>query len=273
MQQLKRNGIALFYEEAGKGAPPILLVHSLAGDHTFMTPQFEHFRCTHRVVSVDLRGHGQSEKPQQEYTITGFADDLAWLCQELGLYKPGVIGHSMGGTIVLDLAARYPDVPAAIVTLDATIIPPAGTDAWLQPVTQGLRTPAYREVLRQFMELNFAPTDDPQRKARILDQMASAPQHVVASAWEGMLAWDSATAAAACKVPVLYIDTGTPNADLLRFHELCPQLVTGKTVGSGHFLELEVPEQVNAMIDRFLAITLSPSTAPVQTEATAQTAQ
>ena len=177
MQQLKRDGIALCYEEAGKGAPPILLVHGLAGDHTFMTPQFEHFRRTHRVVSVDLRGHGQSEKPQQEYTIAGFADDLAWLCRELGLYKPVLIGHSLGGMIVLDLAARYPDVPVAIVALDATIVPPAGTEAWLQPVTQGLRTPAYREVLRQFMELNFAPTDDPQRKARLVDQMASAPQH------------------------------------------------------------------------------------------------
>ena len=74
MQQLKRNGIALFYEEAGKGAPPIVLVHGLAGDHTFMTPQFEHFRRTHRVVSVDLRGHGQSEQPQQEYAIAGFAE-------------------------------------------------------------------------------------------------------------------------------------------------------------------------------------------------------
>ena len=74
MQQLKRNGIALFYEEAGKGAPPILLVHGLAGDHTLMTPQFEHFGRTHRVVSVDLRGHGQSDKPQQEYTIAGFAE-------------------------------------------------------------------------------------------------------------------------------------------------------------------------------------------------------
>ena len=72
---------------------------------------------------------------------------------------------------------------------------------------------------------------------------------------------------------MLYIDTGTPNADLQRFHELCPQLVTGKTVGSGHFLELEVPEQVNAMIDRFLAITLSALPATVQVGAASQTAQ
>jgi pimeloyl-ACP methyl ester carboxylesterase len=273
MQQLKRDGIALFYEEAGKGAPPVLLVHGLAGDHTFMTPQFEYFRRSHRVVSVDLRGHGQSEQPPQEYTIAGFADDLAWLCRELGVYKPVLIGHSLGGMIVLDLAARYPDVPAAMVALDATIVPPPGTDAWLQPVTQGLRTPAYREVLRQFLELSFAPTDDPQRKARLVDQMVSAPQHVVVSTWDGMFAWDSTSAAATCKVPALYIDTGTPNADLQRFGELCPQLVIGKTVGSGHFLELEVPEQVNAMIERFLAITLLAAPAAVQMGAASQTAQ
>jgi len=128
-------------------------------------------------------------------------------------------------------------------------------------------------VLRQFLELNFAPTDDPQRKARLVDQMASAPQQVVVSTWDGMFAWDSASAAAACNVPALYLDTGTPNADLQRFHELCPQLVIGKTVGSGHFLELEVPEQVHAMIDRFLAITLSPSATIIQAGAASQTAQ
>jgi pimeloyl-ACP methyl ester carboxylesterase len=88
-----------------------------------------------------------------------------------------------------------------------------------------------------------------------------------------MFAWDSASAVAACKVPVLYIDTGTPNADLQRFGELCPQLVIGKIVGSGHFLELEVPEQVNAMIERFLAITLSAAPATVQVGVASQPVQ
>jgi pimeloyl-ACP methyl ester carboxylesterase len=222
---------------------------------------------------VDLGGHGQSEQPQQEYTIAGFADDLAWLCGELGLYKPVLIGHSLGGMIALDIAARYPDLPAAVVALDATIVPPAGTEAWLQPVTQGLRTPAYREVLRQFMEHNFSSAENQMRKVRLLDQMTAAPQHVVVSAWEGMFAWDSAAAAAACKVPVLYIDAGTPNVDMLRFQELCPQLIMGKTVGSGHFLELEVPEQVNAMIDRFLVITFSPAPPSRPAGAASQMAQ
>ena len=127
----------------------------------------------------------------------------------------------------------------------------------MRPFIESLRTPAYPEELRRFFSGFFLPTDDPERKAHILAQAPSTPQHVVASTWEnGFFAYDSAAAAAACRVPVLYIDAGTPNTDLSRFGELCPRLVTGKTVGSGHFVQLEVPEQVNAMIERFLAVAL-----------------
>ena len=58
-----------------------------------------------------------------------------------------------------------------------------------------------------------------------------------------------------CKLPILYIeDDGGCYSDLARFSELCPQLIVGKVVGSGHFPTLEVPEQVNAMIQRFIAV-------------------
>ena len=128
----------------------------------------------------------------------------------------------------------------------------------MRPFIESLRTQAYPQELRRFFSSFFLPTDDdPERKARILAQVLSTPQHVVASAWEKCyFAYDTAAAAAACWVPVLYIDAGTPNTDLSRFGELCPSLVTGKTVGAGHFLQLEVPDQVNAMIERFLAVAL-----------------
>jgi predicted ATPase len=66
------------------------------------------------------------------------------------------------------------------------------------------------------------------------------------------MAHDQARAAAACRMPMLHI-TSLPWADVAPLRALCPQLVTGQTVGAGHFHQLEVPEQVNAMIDRFLA--------------------
>ncbi len=65
-------------------------------------------RRGHSVMALDLRGHGRSDKPDQQYTMRVFADDVAWLCAELELTKPILIGHSMGGIISFDLAARYP---------------------------------------------------------------------------------------------------------------------------------------------------------------------
>ena len=81
MTTLRRDGVALFFEEAKGAKRPILLVHGWWCDHSFFAPQFEHFaRAGHRVVTVDLRGHGESDKPHESYTMQRFADDLAFLC-------------------------------------------------------------------------------------------------------------------------------------------------------------------------------------------------
>lgn len=255
MQKLYRDGVGLAYEEAGSGGPPLLLVHGFGGDHTHLAPQFEYFRRNHRVVAVDRRGHGQSDKPEQAYTIAGFADDLAWLCRELGLYQPVIVAHSMGA-IGLELAARFPDLPAGLVILDAPFLPPPPVLDSFRQMLEGLRSPAYREVLRQVADtIIFLPTDDRERKARLVAAMSNTPQHVLVSSWENFIAHDTAAAAAACQVPLLHIGSVFP-ADLTRFKELCPQLVNGQTVGAGHFHQLEVPEQVNEMIERFLAVSL-----------------
>ncbi len=256
MQTLNRDGVNLAYREAGSGAPPLLLVHGFCGDHTHLSPQFDYFRRNHRVVAVDRRGHGHSDKPEQAYTIEGFADDLAWLCRELGLYKPVVVVHSMGA-IGLELAARFPDLPAAVILLDVPFSPPPEMQAGFQQLLAGLRSAAYRQVLHQTADnLIFLPTDNQQQKASLVAAMANVPQQVMVSTWENFLAHNTEAAAAKCRVPVLHLHSIFP-ANLARLRELCPQLVTGQTVGAGHFLQLEVPEQVNAMIDRFLKISLN----------------
>lgn len=256
MQKLTRDGVALAYQEAGQGDPPLLLVHCWTCNHTFLAPQADYFSQRHRVISVDLRGHGQSDKPQQAYTVAGFADDLVWLCGQLGVTKPVVIGHSMGGNVALGLAARYPDFPAAIVMLDSCIVPAPALVAPLQHFSEAFRGPDFREASRQLIESVCLPTDDAERKARLIDVQTSAPQHVMSSAFDGhIIDWDGAAAASACRVPALYIGAASPVSDVPRLRELCPQLVVGQTVGAGHFNNQEVPEQVNAMIERFLAIT------------------
>ncbi len=261
MRWLERDGVKLFYEEAPGDDPPVLLVHGWCCDHTYFAPQFEHFASSgSRVVSVDLRGHGHSDKPERGYTMQAFADDLAWLCEEIGLERPVVIGHSMGGIVAFDLASRYPALPAAVVMLDAAVVLPSGAHAAVTHFLEELRDPDYREAQREYVaNALFLPTDDQKRKERIIDDMSAAPQHVMVSAMEGLRDYDPAAVAGELAVPTLYVaaDELQPRADMARVHELCPQLLDGKTVGSGHFCQLEVPEQVNAMITRFLAVALA----------------
>jgi len=250
---LTREGVKLGYTESGSGSPPVVLVHGWTCDHTYFGPQQEYLSKRHRVVAVDLRGHGSSDKPDGGYPISGFADDVAWVSRELGLKKPIVIGHSMGGMTALELAVRHPDLPGAIVVCDSPMAMPAALAENLGGLTAQLRTPNWRPVHRGFIsDALFLPTDDPKRKEKILADMTSAPDHVTLGCWEGIVTSDMDGDLRKVKVPFLYLAAAPPLADLAKLSELCPHVVIGQTVGAGHFHQLEVPEQVNSMIGRFL---------------------
>ena len=74
--KLARDGIQLSFDIAGAGPPEFLFVHGLGGDRTHFTPQMEYFARQGRALTAELRGHGESDKPQQSYSIEGFAEDL-----------------------------------------------------------------------------------------------------------------------------------------------------------------------------------------------------
>jgi pimeloyl-ACP methyl ester carboxylesterase len=110
MEHLVRDGVNLYYTDQGAGDPPLLFVHGWCCNSSHFQPQVDFFSRDHRCIAVDLRGHGESDKPEQDYTMAVFADDLAWLCAQLGVQRPVVIGHSMGGVVALALAQRHPNI-------------------------------------------------------------------------------------------------------------------------------------------------------------------
>jgi len=186
------------------------------------------------------------------------------MCNVLEVRKPIVIGHSLGGVIALKLAAQSPELVSAIVMVDpAPIIPAPGVREQLGQVVEALHGEGYREAQRALIEgALFLPTDDTDLKARVVEEMGSAPQHVMASTFAHINAWDGEPAVRALGVPALVILAGEGFSDMARVRELSPDLVVGRTVGAGHFHQLLVPEQVNAMIERFLALCPAPSQLP-----------
>lgn len=255
MEFIVRDGVRLAYSEAGRGDPPILLVHGMQCDHTHMLPLFEHLAQRHRVVSIDLRGHGQSDKPAGDYSNRTFNDDIAFLCSALGLVRPVAIGHSFGGSTLLALAVRNPDLLGGIVLLDSGVRGLAAKAAELGTAHGTAAASGNEQQSSNFLASRlFGPNDPGDLKARILDQMGSVPKHVVEPMRETVLGFDAATAAHACTLPSLFILADNPFTDAETVASLGANWRIGKVVGAGHFLQLVVPDQVNAMIDRFIQL-------------------
>ncbi len=102
-----------------------VLVHGLASNARIWDGVAEHLTAAgHPVVSVDLRGHGRSSKPDGPYDVPAVAEDLAALVAALGLDRPVAAGQSWGGNVVLELAARRPTLLRGIVCVDG---------GWLEP--------------------------------------------------------------------------------------------------------------------------------------------
>ena len=234
-----------------------MLIHGIACHRGFMAPQARFLRARHRVVSIDLRGHGDSDAPRQRYTIEALADDVGWLCDQRELERVVAVGHSLGGLVALELAAARPDLIGGVVLIDSVLLAGEGRAEIVAGLVSGLDGPDSDRVLGDYFRRFFGPHDDPAVCDWILDQAVRTPAHVISSIWEeASSSWDDAGALTRCRAPLLYLDAGTPNADLERAVGLKPSIALGRTVGSGHFSQLICPQQVNAMLERFLAVGL-----------------
>jgi pimeloyl-ACP methyl ester carboxylesterase len=108
MPKIRANNITMNYDQQGTGEPLVLIPY-LAADYAcyaFQVAEYsKHFTC----ISVDLRGTGESDKPDGTYSTELFADDVAAFMQALGLGKAHVSGLSLGAATGMWLAAKYPD--------------------------------------------------------------------------------------------------------------------------------------------------------------------
>jgi pimeloyl-ACP methyl ester carboxylesterase len=252
------GGGRMAWEERGAGDPPVVLLHGWCCDRAFLAPQQAFLAATQRVIAVDLPGHGESDAPTRGYGVAALAADVGHLLDHLGLQRPVLVGHSLGGAIAVELGIARPAQVSAAVVLDTTIGPAAETRAAWTELVEALAGPDYRAAARAAIErLYFLPSDDPARRERIVAAMTAVPQHVMRDGLAGIAAWDSERAVAALRIPLLHVARSLGGTDHDHLRQLCPAAFAGRVVGSGHFIPLEVPDQVNAMIARFLALALS----------------
>ena len=117
--KIPANGINIHYTRTGGDKPPVVLAHGFSDDGLCWTPVAEILAEDYDVIMVDARGHGRSDAPEQGYSPTNMATDLADVITSLSLHKPPVLGHSMGGATTFVLAGTYPELSGAILIEDS----------------------------------------------------------------------------------------------------------------------------------------------------------
>ena len=132
MPTVQTNDIETYYERAGDG-PPMVLAHGAGFDHRWWEPQVEALREDYELIRYDLRGHGRtrSSGDWHQYEMGLYALDLHRLVGRLGLDRPIVVGHSLGGMFLPTFAARYPESLRGMVLADAQVTPGEGVREWL----------------------------------------------------------------------------------------------------------------------------------------------
>ncbi|MDX2154117.1 MAG: alpha/beta hydrolase [Bryobacteraceae bacterium] len=129
------NGIRMHYwRAAAPGKVPLVLAHGSSDDGLCWTNLAKELEGAYDIIMIDARGHGLSDPPKPGDPTDVQADDLAGLIRELKLDRPIVMGHSMGSYAAAAFAAKYPDVPRAVVLEDPNLAnrpmtPPPGAPA------------------------------------------------------------------------------------------------------------------------------------------------
>ena len=115
------NGLHLYYETYGSGAPLVLLHGGMLTIDLNFASLIPTLAQTHTVIGVEMQGHGRTANIDREITYANLATDIVALLDHLGIERAAVLGHSMGGGVALELAVNHPDRVSAIVPISASV--------------------------------------------------------------------------------------------------------------------------------------------------------
>jgi non-heme chloroperoxidase len=263
-----RDGAKIYYEDQGEGQP-ILLVHGWMCSSKFWQKNAPELANQFRVVTVDLRGHGNSSKALTGHTIEQYARDVREVIKRLGLQETVLVGWSLGGPVVLAYYEQYSRDTRlkALGLLDTTPFPfsPAGwnshalrnynydgMNAAFADYTANPRKFAIAFTTRMFKQ---KPSDAD--RDWVVAELMKTPTWIAEAAYSDFLMSDYAKSLSAIRVPVIVFaaDSGVFCNGIAMGKAIANQVPQGTVVpfeDAGHILFYEQPQKFNAALTDFV---------------------
>jgi pimeloyl-ACP methyl ester carboxylesterase len=250
------NGLRLAYVEIGDpSGVPVLLLHGFTDSARSWSLTAPYLATGFRVVAPDLRGHGNSDKPEGCYTIPEMANDIRFLIEVLDLVPTHVVGHSLGGRLAQAIAERWPHLVRKIVLM-STSAALRERRGWLWENIQMLRDPIDPEsaFIREWCS-GAAPVDE-NFLAHARRESAALPSRIWHSIYYEQLAYDPSPLLQDISAATLIL-RGEEDMIATEEHQaIMKDAIAGADFislpGHGHNLHWEDPEKVADLIRIFL---------------------
>ncbi|MDX3751965.1 alpha/beta hydrolase [Streptomyces sp. AK08-02] len=239
---------------------PLVLVHGHPFDHTMWNPQIEAFSATRRVIAPDLRGYGTSRMPLDAATpLSRFAHDIEELLDEARVESCVLVGLSMGGQIVMECCARFPERVRGVVLADTFPSPETPEGHLARNATADrLLAEGMRGYADEVLEKMVSPSADAGVKAHVHRMMTATDPRGAAAALRGRAQRpDYRPLLSTLTVPALVVvgadDEFTPVADAEAMHTALPDSTLHVIEHAAHMPNLERPAEFNEALAGFLA--------------------
>lgn len=246
------DGVPIHYTVSGDGLPALLFIHGWSCDGTYWDGQVAAFAPTHRVVTVDLAGHGKSGRDRKVWSMEAFGLDVRAVVEKLGLPRVVLIGHSMGGYVAVAAANVLPGRVVAVIGVDTMQdAERVVTPEMLAPLIAGMKAD-FPAVTKQFVAQMFPAGSDSALVARTAGRMASAPPAIAIPVFQAIFAYDIKAGFAGVKAPIREINADRTPTNIEGNRKYAPDFDAVILAGVGHFPQLEKPAVFDAALAKVL---------------------
>jgi len=242
------DGVTIVYSACGSGEPALLFIHGGLADRTFWDAELKAFCSQHRVIALDLPGHGESGSNRERWGIREFGADVKAVANAEKLKHVVLFGNSLGGPVAVEAAVLMPGRVLGVVGVDTF----QRLDYQMPPEEMRQRAESFRRdyagSLKRMVKMLFHPDADPTIMADAERRMQNTPPAAASAMFMGMAGYDPAASARRLTVPLRAINGDLYPTNVEEVRKVKADFEVSVMMHMGHYPMLERPEEFNTHV-------------------------
>jgi len=236
------DGASIHYVAEGRG-PAVVFLHCLGCNLHYWDVVAADLARDHRVVRLDLAGHGGSGGDRKVWSVEAFAGDVRAVVDAAGVDRFTLVGHSMSGTVALEAARELGDRVTGVIPVDSVLDVDARMPAAVRADVLSKMRGDYRGAIETQLPLLMAKHSDPRVVARVRGDALAVPPERATAILEAILGYREDLALDRLAMPIVAIDSDARPVALDHDRAHAPQFDARVIAGTGHWLMLDEPDE------------------------------